>query len=42
MEGPNGKSFPTNQYARVAIGKSEKDMPFIACSNSKFTTVGHT
>lgn len=39
MEGPNGKPFTTNQYAKVAIGKSEKEMPFIACSNSKFTTV---
>ena len=37
MEGPNGKSFVTNQYALVAVGKSEKEWPFLACSNSKFT-----
>ncbi|MCJ1300234.1 hypothetical protein MMC08_003029 [Hypocenomyce scalaris] len=37
MEGPNGKPFVTNQYALVAVGKSEKEWPFLACSNSKFT-----
>ncbi|KAL8831582.1 MAG: hypothetical protein Q9191_000791 [Dirinaria sp. TL-2023a] len=38
IESANGKAFPTNQYATVAIGKSQKDMPFIACSNQKFTS----
>lgn len=39
MEGVNGKPFVTNQYAMVAVGKAEKEWPFIACSNSKFTEV---
>ena len=39
MDGVNGKPFTTNQYALVAVGKSEKEWPFIACSNSKFTVV---
>ena len=39
MEGVNGKPFVTNQYAIVAVGKAEKEWPFIACSNSKFTEV---
>ena len=39
MENANGKSFVTNQYALVTYGKSEKEWPFIACSNAKFTEV---
>lgn len=39
MDGVNGKPFTTNQYALVAVGKSEKEWPFLACSNSKFTEV---
>ena len=39
MEGTNGKPFTTNQYALIAIGKSDKQWPFIACSNAKFTMV---
>lgn len=39
MEGPNGNPFVTNQYALVAVGKSEKEWPFLACSNSKFTDI---
>jgi len=39
MEGVNGKPFTTDQYALVAVGKSEKEWPFLACSNSKFTEV---
>lgn len=39
MEGVNGKPITTNQYAVVAVGKSEKEWPFLACSNSKFTEV---
>lgn len=37
MEAPSGKSFVTDQYALVAHGKAEKEWPFIACSDSKFT-----
>ncbi|MCJ1397188.1 hypothetical protein MMC11_000380 [Xylographa trunciseda] len=37
IEGPNGKFFTTSQYVLVAVGKAEKEWPFIACSNSKFT-----
>ncbi|KAL8636777.1 MAG: hypothetical protein Q9228_005867 [Teloschistes exilis] len=37
MEGTNHKNFPTTQYARLAIGKSERVLPFIACSTAKFT-----
>lgn len=37
MEGPNGKLFVTDQYALVAHGKSEKEWPFISCSDGKFT-----
>lgn len=39
MEGVNGKPFTTNQYAIVAMGKTQKEWPFLACSNSKFTEV---
>ena len=39
MEGANGKHFTTNQYALIVVGKAEKQWPFIACSNAKFTTV---
>ena len=39
MEGPNGKTFHTNQYAIVAHGKAEKEWPFLTCSDSKFTEV---
>ncbi|KAH9819386.1 RNA polymerase II C-terminal domain phosphoserine binding [Teratosphaeria destructans] len=37
MEGSNGKTFMTDQYAVVAHGKSERPWPFSACSDSKFT-----
>lgn len=37
MEGANGKTFVTDQYAVVAHGKAEKEWPFIACSDSSFT-----
>lgn len=37
MEGPNGKSFITDQYALVAHGKAEKPWPFLACSDSRIT-----
>ncbi|RAH84806.1 plus-3-domain-containing protein [Aspergillus japonicus CBS 114.51] len=37
MEGSNGRSFATNQYAVLAHGKAEKSFPFIACSDSPFT-----
>ncbi|PYI08806.1 plus-3-domain-containing protein [Aspergillus sclerotiicarbonarius CBS 121057] len=37
MEGQNGRSFVTNQYAVLAHGKAEREFPFIACSDSPFT-----
>ncbi|KAF2092065.1 plus-3-domain-containing protein [Saccharata proteae CBS 121410] len=37
MTAPNGKVFKTDQYALVAHGKAEKEWPFIACSDSRFT-----
>ncbi|KAL3488507.1 hypothetical protein BJX62DRAFT_211720 [Aspergillus germanicus] len=37
LEGANGRSFVTNQYAVLAHGKSEREFPFIACSDSSFT-----
>jgi RNA polymerase-associated protein RTF1 len=39
MENANGKHFVTNQYARCAHGKAERDWPFIMCSDSPFTEV---
>lgn len=39
MEGPNHKNFVTTQYAKLAIGKSTRVMPFITCSNAKLTEV---
>lgn len=40
METANGKHFVTTQYVRAAHGKSEKEWPFISCSNMGFTEVG--
>ncbi|PLB45795.1 plus-3-domain-containing protein [Aspergillus steynii IBT 23096] len=37
METANGRTFTTNQYAVVAHGKSEREFPFIACSDSIIT-----
>lgn len=37
MEGPNGRPFQTDQYAIVVQGKAEKEWPFSACSDSRFT-----
>ena len=37
LEGPNGKTFHTDQYALVAHGLSEKPWPFSACSDSPLT-----
>ena len=39
MEGVNRKNFVTTQYAKLAIGKSTRTVPFIACSTAKFTEV---
>lgn len=39
MEGPNGRPFHTDQYAIVVQGKAEKEWPFSACSDSRFTDV---
>ncbi|CAG8983698.1 hypothetical protein HYALB_00006267 [Hymenoscyphus albidus] len=36
-ESANGKPFLTTQYVRAAHGKSERNWPFIACSDSPFT-----
>jgi len=37
MDGPNGKKIPTDQYVVCGQGKKEKEYPFQACSDSKFT-----
>ncbi|PGG97081.1 hypothetical protein AJ79_09355 [Helicocarpus griseus UAMH5409] len=37
MEAPNGRNFITTQYAVLAHGKSEREFPFIACSDSPIT-----
>ena len=37
LELPNGKTFTTDAYAIVAHGNAEKQWPFSACSDSKFT-----
>lgn len=39
MEGANGRSFVTRQYAVLAHGKAEREFPFIATSDSPFTEV---
>ncbi|KAL4819289.1 hypothetical protein BDW67DRAFT_155695 [Aspergillus spinulosporus] len=37
LEGANGRSFMTDQYAVLAHGKTTRAFPFIACSDSPFT-----
>jgi RNA polymerase-associated protein RTF1 len=37
IETANGKIFKTTQYIRAAHGKSERNWPFITCSDSPFT-----
>ncbi|ODM16431.1 hypothetical protein SI65_07938 [Aspergillus cristatus] len=37
MESSNGRPFVTNQYAVLAHGKSEREFPFVACSDSPIT-----
>ncbi|KAI1806014.1 plus-3-domain-containing protein [Daldinia bambusicola] len=37
MEKSNGQNFVTDQYVIAAHGKSERDWPFISCSDSPFT-----
>ncbi|KAI2624835.1 plus-3-domain-containing protein [Hypoxylon sp. NC1633] len=37
MEKANGQNFVTDQYVRAAHGKSERDWPFISCSDSSFS-----
>ncbi|KAK6583968.1 hypothetical protein PZA11_003698 [Diplocarpon coronariae] len=39
VENANGKLFKTTQYVRAAHGKSERNWPFISCSDSPFTEV---
>ncbi|KAJ5594261.1 uncharacterized protein N7459_000469 [Penicillium hispanicum] len=42
MEAPNGRSFVTDQYAKLAHGKAVRDFPFIACSDSPITEPEYT
>ncbi|KAL6237654.1 hypothetical protein BDW75DRAFT_203303 [Aspergillus navahoensis] len=37
LEGANGRSFTTDQYAVLAHGKTTRAFPFVACSDSPFT-----
>ncbi|PNS19080.1 hypothetical protein CAC42_1816 [Sphaceloma murrayae] len=37
MEGPMGKKVHTNQYIVASNGKNEKEYPFSACSDGKFS-----
>ncbi|KAI1468021.1 plus-3-domain-containing protein [Daldinia caldariorum] len=37
MEKSNGQNFVTDQYVIAAHGKSEREWPFISCSDSPFT-----
>jgi len=37
MDGPNGKKIHTDQYVLCGQGKKEKEYPFQACSDSRFT-----
>ncbi|KAI2466663.1 plus-3-domain-containing protein [Annulohypoxylon bovei var. microspora] len=37
MSKSNGQTFVTDQYIKAAHGKSERDWPFIICSDSSFT-----
>lgn len=39
MQGPNGQTFATNQYALCALGMHEKAWPFIVCSGDPITEV---
>lgn len=39
VETANGKHFKTTQYIRAAHGNSERNWPFITCSDSPFTEV---
>jgi RNA polymerase-associated protein RTF1 len=41
LEGANGRSFTTDQYAVLAHGKTTRAFPFVACSDSPFTEVCH-
>lgn len=37
IDGPNGRPVLTDQYVVVSQGKQEKEWPFSACSDSKFS-----
>ncbi|KAJ5210593.1 Plus-3 [Penicillium cf. griseofulvum] len=37
LEGENGRSFVTDQYVKLAHGKSVRDFPFVTFSNSPLT-----
>lgn len=39
IEGANGRTYVTDQYAVLAHGKAEREFPFIQCSDSPFTEV---
>ena len=39
MQRMNQQSFVTDQYARIAFGKTVREYPFISCSDSPFTEV---
>lgn len=39
IENENNKTFVVDQYVMAAHGKAEREWPFIACSESKFTDV---
>ena len=39
LEGANGRTFTTDQYAVLAHGKTTRAFPFVACSDSPFTEV---
>ncbi|KAJ2973005.1 hypothetical protein NUW58_g9051 [Xylaria curta] len=36
MQKPNQQSFVTDQYVKIAFGKSVREYPFISCSDSPF------
>ncbi|CAI7613735.1 unnamed protein product [Penicillium bialowiezense] len=42
IEAANGRPFVTDQYAKLAHGKSIKEFPFIACSDSAFSEGEYT
>lgn len=39
MQKMNQQSFVTDQYVRIAVGKTVREYPFISCSDSPFNEV---